>query len=37
MATGEIVWVDNLSLQEVGGNAGVLQNMEITDFEGDTP
>ena len=35
--SGEIAWIDNLSLQEVGGNAGVMQNMDIGDFEGDTP
>ena len=37
MATGEIIWFDNLKLQEVGGNAGVMQNMAISDFEGDAP
>ena len=37
MGSGEIAWVDNISIQEVGGNAGVMQNMSATDIEGDTP
>ena len=35
---GEIAWLDNTFLQEVGGNSGVMQNMDaVIDFEGDTP
>lgn len=30
-------WVSELSIKEVGGNAGVMTNMSINDFEGDTP
>ena len=37
MATGEIIWLDYLRIYQVGADAGVMQNMEITDFEGDTP
>ena len=37
MQTGEIIWFDNISLQEVGGTSAVMQNMEVTDFKGDTP
>ena len=37
MGSGEIAWVDNISIQEVGGNAGVMQNMDAVDFVGDTP
>jgi len=37
MATGEIIWLDNLKLQEFGGNTGVMQNMTPSDFVGDTP
>ena len=40
MATGEIAWVDNFILQEIGGSAGLLQNMDAdsdTGFTGVTP
>ena len=37
MVTGQIAWFDNISLQEVGGNAGVMQNMDAVSFKGDTP
>tara|TARA_R110002012_G_scaffold306381_1_gene511054 strand:- start:320 stop:1546 length:1227 start_codon:yes stop_codon:yes gene_type:complete len=30
-------WVSELSIKEVGGTAGVMTNMSINDFEGDTP
>ena len=37
METGEEIWFDNLKLQEVGGNAGALQNFQLADWQGDTP
>lgn len=37
MGAGQICYWDNLSIQEVGGNAGIMQNMSNVDFEGDTP
>jgi hypothetical protein len=37
MSTGEIVWFDNMSLREIGGYAGAMQNMTPSDFTGDTP
>ena len=36
-STGEIIHLDNFSLQEVGANAGIMTNMDIVDIEGDTP
>lgn len=33
----EAVTIDNLTIQEVGGNAGAMINMAVDDFEGDTP
>ena len=33
----EAVTIDNLTIQEVGGNAGAMINMAVEDFEGDTP
>ena len=29
--------IDNVKVQEVGGNVGIMTNMGITDIEGDTP
>ena len=37
MATGEIAYVQNVKVQEVVGNTGVLVNMNNTPFSGDTP
>ena len=37
MASGETIWLDNLSLQPVNGNAGVMHNMDAVDFTGDIP
>ncbi len=37
MGAGEIAYWNNITLQEVGGNAAIMQNMSNVDFEGDTP
>ena len=37
MHAGEILHLDNLKVQEVNGNAGIMTNMIASDFEGDTP
>jgi hypothetical protein len=37
MGSGEIIWLDNISIRPVNGNPGVMVNMDVVDFEGDTP
>ena len=34
---GDLVTIDNLVLQEVGGSPGIMINMDANDFVGDTP
>mgnify|MGYP003123026066 CR=1 FL=1 len=37
-ATGDLeATIDNVSVQQVGDNAGIMNNMSATDIEGDTP
>ncbi len=37
MGSGEIAWIDNLSLKQVNGNAGMMTNMASGDIVSDTP
>ena len=37
MADGEIIWITDVKVQEISGNAGVVVNMDNNQFSGDTP
>ena len=37
MGSGEIIWIKDITLQEVQGNAGLMTNMVSGDIEEDTP